>query len=59
MAQRKLVLRKETLTELSDTELTQVVGASTLTCSALVCLTGPGVCHNSDFQECESGNRCA
>jgi nitrate/TMAO reductase-like tetraheme cytochrome c subunit len=46
---RTLSLKRETLAELSNEELDQVVGASGLTCFA---------CHNSDFMECITGLNC-
>ncbi len=48
MASRKLVLRKETLTELSTAELGAMIGGSGPTC---------GAC-GSDFQQCLTGLDC-
>jgi hypothetical protein len=50
---RKLSLSKETLVELSTQELSEVVGASGVSClSQLLCQP------QSDFQECMTGVRC-
>jgi hypothetical protein len=49
---RKLTLTKETLVELSTQELTDVVGASGVSCNPALCLP------NSDFAECITGIGC-
>jgi hypothetical protein len=48
MRNRKLSLKKETLAELTTSELAGVAGGSGLTC--INC--------NSDFQQCLTGLRC-
>ncbi len=57
MTHRKLALRKETLAELSDADLSQVVGASGVSCAPALCLTRGTECA-SDFQECITGTQC-
>ena len=52
MRNRTLRLKKETLTELSTTDLGRVVGGSALTCIETQ------VCNNSDFKECFTGIPC-
>lgn len=54
---RKLTLSKETLAELTATELVEVVAGATTNCPANTALTCAGACH-SDFQECLTGLRC-
>jgi hypothetical protein len=53
---RKLNLKKETLVELSSTELTGVVGGATGRASCVIkdCIGQP----HSDFQQCITGVGC-
>lgn len=54
---RKLSLSKETLTELTDSELTGVNGAAITPACPHNTLTCAGGC-NSDFQQCITGVGC-
>lgn len=53
---RKLSLTKETLADLTDTELGAVAGGATTNCPHNT-LTCAGGC-NSDFQQCITGVGC-
>ena len=53
---RKLTLSKETLAELTATELVAVAGGATTNCPHNT-LTCAGGCH-SDFQQCLTGLPC-